>query len=150
MKIRQAIALTLLFPSALLLHAKNKKPIVPAVFGQARYVYVQAIDGQEFDLNLNPDDRIAISDVRNALDNWKRYILTTNRSEADVVVVVRKGRAADVVVAVPRGRASGADVGVTPRGGPLPGGAGQPRRRPRRLHAGRAGGRPVPAAVEPV
>jgi hypothetical protein len=113
-KPHQAVALTLLFPSALLLHAKDKKPIVPALFGQAKYVYVEAIDGQEFDPNLNPDDRVAIADVRDALDNWKRYILTTSRSEADVVIIVRKGRAA------------GANVGITPRHGQLPGGVGQP------------------------
>jgi hypothetical protein len=97
----------------MLLNAKDKKPSVPAVFGQAKYVYVEAIDGQEFDPNLNPDDRIAIADVRDALDNWKRYILTTSRSEAEVVIVVRKGRAA------------GANVGIAPRRAQLPGSGGQ-------------------------
>lgn len=98
----------------MLLHAKNKKPVVPAVFGQAQYVYVEAVDGQEFDPNLYPDDRIAIADVRDALDNWKRYILTISRSEADVVIVVRKGRLAS------------ANVGIAPRRGSLPGSGGQP------------------------
>lgn len=114
MKLSQAVALTLLLPAAALLQAKDKKPSVPAVFAQARYVYVEAIDGQEFDPNLNPDDRTAIADVRDALGNWKRYVLTTSRSEADVVIVVRKGRAA------------GANIGITPHHGPLQGGAGQP------------------------
>jgi hypothetical protein len=114
MKPHQAVAIALLLPAALLLHAKNKKPSVPAVFGQARYAYVEAVDGKEFDPNLDPDDRIAIADVRDALDNWKRYILTTSESEADVVIVVRKGRVA-------RG-----NVGITPHQGQLPGGAGQP------------------------
>lgn len=114
MKLRQSVALALLLPAALLLRAKDKKPSVPAVFGQAKYVYVEAIDGQEFDPNLNPDDRIAIADVRDALDNWKRYILTTSRSDADVVIVVRKGRL------------ESANVGIAPRRGQMPGGAGQP------------------------
>jgi len=114
MRSYQAIALTLLIPTAVLLQAKDKKPSVPAVFGQARYVYVEAIDGQQFDPNLNPDDRIAIADVRDALDSWKRYQLTTSRGEADVVIVVRKGRVA------------GANIGITPHHGPLQGGAGQP------------------------
>ncbi len=114
MKPHQAVAITLLLPAALLLHAKNKKPSVPAVFGQARYVYVEAVDGKEFDPNLDPDDRIAIADVRDALDNWKRYILTTSRDDAQIVIVVRKGRVA-------RG-----NVGITPHQGQLPGGAGQP------------------------
>ncbi|MGP8252680.1 MAG: hypothetical protein ACLQHF_11635 [Terracidiphilus sp.] len=115
MKLHKAVAFLLLFPAALLVQAKDKKsPSVPAVFGQARYVYVEAIDGQEFDPNLNPDDRIAIADVRDALDNWKRYMLTTSRSEADLVIVVRKGRA------------ESGNVGITPRRGQLPNGAGQP------------------------
>ena len=114
MKPHQAVALTLFLPVALLLQAKDKKPNVPAVFGQAKYVYVEAIDGKEFDSNLNPDDRVAIADVRDALDNWKRYILTTSRSDADVVIVVRKGRL------------ESANAGIAPHRGQMPGGAGQP------------------------
>lgn len=113
MKPLQGVALALLFGSALLLQAKSKKPSVPAVFGQAKFVYVEAVDGQEFDPNLNPYDRIAIADVRDALDNWKRYTLTTSRSEADVVILVRKGRMA------------GANEGITPHRSQLPGSGGQ-------------------------
>jgi hypothetical protein len=114
MKPHQVVAIALLFPAVLLLHAKDKKPKVPAVFGQAKYIYVEAVDGEEFDPNIDPEDKLAIADVRDALDNWKRYILTSGRIDADVVIVVRKGRAA------------GKTVVVTPRRGPLTGGAGQP------------------------
>jgi hypothetical protein len=115
MKLEKAVALTLLIPAALLLQAKDKKPEkVPAVFGQARYVYVEAIDGQEFDPNLDPDDRIAIAEVRDALSSWKRYVMTTSRGEADLVIVVRKGRA------------ESGNGGFTPRHGQLPTGAGEP------------------------
>ena len=94
MKPHKAIALLLLFPAALLLQAKDKKKtIVPAVFGQARYVYVEAVDGREFDPNLYPEDREAIADVRDALADWNRYTLTTEREQADLVIVVRKGDA---------------------------------------------------------
>jgi hypothetical protein len=111
MKPHKAIALLLLFPAALLLQAKDKKKtILPAVFGQARYVYVEAVDGREFDPNLYPEDREAIADVRDALADWNRYTLTTEREQADLVFVVRKGRAAS------------ADVGVSPRGGSTSGG----------------------------
>lgn len=109
---RKAIVLLLVFPATLLLHAKNKKPNVPAVFGQAQYVYVQAVDGRQFDPNLNPDDREAIADVQDALSNWHRYVLVTDRDEADLVIVVRRGRAAE------------AGVGMSPRGGPNSGGIG--------------------------
>lgn len=113
MKPHKAIALLLLFPAALLVQAKNKKQSgVPAVFGQARYVYVEAVDGKEFDPNLNPPDREAIADVRDALTDWHRYTLTTERDQADLVIVVRKGRVASTDVAVsPRGGSSSPSLG---------------------------------------
>lgn len=114
MKLHQSVAIALLFSAALVLQAKDKKPAVSAVFGQAKYVYVEAIDGKEFDPNLDPDDRIAIADVIDALDKWRRYILTTSQDEAEVVIVVRKGRLARE------------EAGISPRQGPMPGGAGQP------------------------
>ncbi len=114
MKPHKAVALLLVFPAALLLHAKDKKqPGVPAVFGQARYIYVEAVDGQEFDRNLYPEDRMAIADVRDALEKWKRYTLTTEREQADLVIVVRKGREAS------------ADAGVSAGGVPSAGTGGQ-------------------------
>ncbi len=116
MKPHKAIAFLLVFPAVLLVQAKDKKSSnVPAVFGQARYVYVEAVDGQEFDPNLYPEDREAIADVRDALTGWKRYTLTTERDQADLIFVVRKGRAAR------------ADAGMSRNGGPDPVGVGQPR-----------------------
>jgi len=100
MRFPKAVALLLVFPAPLVLHAKDKKPSVPAVFAQAQYVYVEAVDGQEFDPNLLPADRIAIADVRDALDKWKRYTLTMERSQADLVFVVRRGRVAEADVGV--------------------------------------------------
>jgi hypothetical protein len=114
MKHHKTVAFLLVFPAAVLLHAKEKKPIVSAVFNQARYVYVEAVDGREFDPNLYPEDREAIADVRDALTNWNRYVLTTEREQADLVIVVRKGRLAS------------ADAGVSANGGQDPsGGSGQ-------------------------
>jgi|CZKL01.1.fsa_nt_gi hypothetical protein len=73
--------------------AKNKKPDVPAVFNTARYVYVEAIKGDEFKPGLYPDDRLAISAVQDRIRDWSRYSLTLRKEEADLVFVVRKGRA---------------------------------------------------------
>jgi len=113
MKMPKAVALLLTVSAALPLQAKNKKqPSVPAVFGQAQYVYVQAVDGRQFDPNLYPEDREAIADVQDALSNWRRYVLVMDRDEADLVIVVRRGRAAE------------AGVGVSPRGLPNSGGIG--------------------------
>jgi hypothetical protein len=77
-----------------LAHSKPKKADVPAVFENAKYVYVEAIDGDSLRPGLFPEDRQAIFDVQDSLRQWKRYALTVNRADADLVFVVRKGRLA--------------------------------------------------------
>jgi hypothetical protein len=108
MKPLKMIALLLvLVPAFATMQAKAKKPYkLPAAFNQARYVYVEAADGQEFDPRLNPDDRQAIADMDEAMNDWNRYVLTMRRDQADLIFVVRKGRAAeaDVGLGVGSGR----------------------------------------------
>ena len=72
--------------------AKDKKPSVPEVFGRAHTAYVEAVEGQQFDRDLPPDEREAIADVQDALQAWKRYRLVTQREDAEIVFVVRKGQ----------------------------------------------------------
>jgi hypothetical protein len=74
--------------------SKKKDPVIPALFRHAHYVYVEAVDGDEFNPQLYPEDRQAIADVRHALQTWNRYSLTIRRQDADLVFVVRKGRLA--------------------------------------------------------
>ena len=115
-----ALALVLV-PAIALAQGKSKKqPKLSAVFENARYVYVEAIGGQEFDPRLDTDDRQAIADVDEALNKWDRYVLTMQRDHADLIFVVRKGRLAEARVGVQVG--SGRQT--VPRGpvnGPLPG-----------------------------
>jgi hypothetical protein len=112
MKPSRVIPLLLaMLPALATIQAKPKKPYqLPAAFDQARYVYVEAVDGQEFDARLNPDDRQAIADVDKALYDWKRYIVTTRRDQADLIFVVRKGRLAAASL--------GGQVSSAPTGGP--------------------------------
>ncbi len=91
--VRFATAVLLLFP-ALLAAQNKKKHTVPAAFESARYVYVEAVEGDAFSPGLLSEDRSAIADVEDALRDWNRYVLTTRRSEADLLFVVRKGRVA--------------------------------------------------------
>jgi hypothetical protein len=84
------LLLLLFFPGPA--QSKKKDPDIPALFRQARYVYVEAVDGDEFNPRLYPEDRQAIADVRHALQTWNRYALTIRRQDADLVFVVRKGR----------------------------------------------------------
>jgi hypothetical protein len=105
--LKTATLFLLLVPALIILHAKPKKQDKPsAEFNQARYVYVEAIDGQEFDPRLNPDDRQAIANVESALQDWNRYTLTVKRDEAELIFVVRKGRLAEARVGVDAGDGS--------------------------------------------
>jgi len=71
----------------------NKQEQVPtAILLNSRYVYVEAWDGDFFSPHLLPEDRKAIVDVQNALKDWNRYLVTVKRREAEILVVVRKGR----------------------------------------------------------
>jgi hypothetical protein len=78
-----------------LAQAKPKKPDVSAMFENAHYVYVESMDGDLFRPDLFPEDRQAITNVQDSLRDWKRYALTANRNEAELVFVVRKGRLAE-------------------------------------------------------
>jgi hypothetical protein len=122
--LKVTVLLLVLLPTVALAQHKTRKPIVPAIFKNAQYVYVEAIDGQEFDPGLNPDDRQAIADVQAALQKWNRYSLTTRREDANFVIVVRKGRAVVAKAGVIIGSSSGPGVGSGPQGNPS---SGQPR-----------------------
>jgi hypothetical protein len=72
---------------------QSKKTSAPsAVFNNARYVYVQAEDGDITRPGLFPEDRQAIGDVMDGLRKWNRYTLVISPDEADLIFVVRKGR----------------------------------------------------------
>ena len=95
MKLYKLIALVvLLLPSLALAKDKSKKPDVSPLFNNATYVYVEAEDGDIGNPGLGPADQQAIADVQNAVHDWKRYSLATERSKANLIFVVRKGRVA--------------------------------------------------------
>jgi hypothetical protein len=106
------LLLLLFFPGPA--QSKKKDPDIPALFRQARYVYVEAVDGDEFNPRLYPEDRQAIADVRHALQAWNRYTLTIRQQDADLVFVVRKGRLADARVFVGDRIGSRTSVSQTP------------------------------------
>ncbi len=92
MKGSGVIALVLLSSLAFAQNQSKKKPTVSAVFGHARYVWVESMDGDIYNPSLLPADRQAITDVQNALRKWGRYVLTADRQNAELVFVVRTGR----------------------------------------------------------
>lgn len=123
MKLYKAGVLLLAFvPMLASARKKTSKPVVPAVFNQAQYVYVQAMDGDEFNPNLLPEDRQAIADVMTAIQGWKRYVLVYQRSQADLVFVVRRGRLVTGrgSVGITRGPARLPGQGPGQQGAPIP------------------------------
>jgi len=76
---------------------QSKKPEPLAILASAKFVFVEAFDGPDSpgsvrDPRVTPEDREAVANVQNAVQKWGYYILTMRRSEADLVVFVRKGR----------------------------------------------------------
>jgi len=94
MKIWKTLAvMSVALPLLLSAHAKGKKRAeISSAFANAHFVYVQAVDGDIMNTEVYAEDRDAISNVQQALRDWNRYAITTERSQADLVFVVRKGR----------------------------------------------------------
>lgn len=108
--------LVLLIPALGVAQQKPKKHSdVPAAFQFAHFIYVEAVDGDAMKPGLNPADRQAIFDVQDGVRDWNRYTLASKREQADVVLVVRKGRIAS-------GEAhTGVSAGLHPPGSQTPG-----------------------------
>jgi hypothetical protein len=118
LKLRNGIATLLLLvaPFAVAQQKPKKHSDLPAVFSNARYVYVQAEDGDIMRPGLYPEDRDAISDVHQGIRDWNRYAVTTNREDADLIFIVRKGR-----IAGAQGRIGVSGGSPRQPGAPVPG-----------------------------
>lgn len=75
--------------------AKPRKPPVPPAFQDAHNVYVESADGDPSKPGVSTADRLAVAQVQLFLREWNRYTLVTQRQKADLIIVVRKGRAAE-------------------------------------------------------
>ena len=72
-------------------------PAFPGTLANARYVYVASYDGDQFDSNLLPEDRNAISSVQNAIQNWGKLTLVYQPSQADIIILVTSRPSEDVM-----------------------------------------------------
>lgn len=86
--------------------AQTGRPF-PNTIRNARYVYVVAYDGDQFDPNLLPEDRDAIVAVENAIQKWGKLTLVYRPDEADVILRVQS-RPSEDVLAVYDARSSSA------------------------------------------
>jgi hypothetical protein len=72
-------------------------PAFPGTLANARYVYVASYDGDQFDPNLLPEDREAISAVQNAIQSWGKLTIVYRPSEADITILVTSRPSEDVM-----------------------------------------------------
>jgi hypothetical protein len=102
---RPAFLLLLVIIGSVSASAKPKKPSVPEAFESAHTVFVEARDDRDItDISLDPDDRSAILDVQDGIQDWGRYTLSRSRRDADLILVIYKGR---VIRDQPNSRAPG-------------------------------------------
>jgi hypothetical protein len=91
MKMGRGIVVLMVVAAVCGLARAKKGDDVPAVFGAAKSVYVEAEAGDYAKPGLSAADRHAIESVQDALRTWNRYTLAPHREQADLVFVVRKG-----------------------------------------------------------
>jgi hypothetical protein len=72
-------------------------PAFPGILANARYVYVAAYDGDQFNPNLVSEDRDAIGAVQEAIHNWGKLTLVYRPSEADIVILVTSRPSEDLL-----------------------------------------------------
>jgi hypothetical protein len=76
---------------------QSKDQAFPGTLINAKYVYVTAYDGSQFDPNLLPEDRQAIAAVQDAIQKWGHYVLVYRPDEADIILMVQSRPSEDVL-----------------------------------------------------
>ena len=94
----RAICLFLLLFASFLV--ANDQSTLPKLVINAKYVLVTTYFGTPPNARIPPDDRQAVDDVEAAIRKWGRYTLVYERKDADLMIVVRKGRVAGIQTGV--------------------------------------------------
>lgn len=72
-------------------------PQMPRIFANARFVYVAAYDGDQFNPSLLPEDREAIARVQDSIQKWGKLTVVYRPQDADVMVLVQSRPSEDVL-----------------------------------------------------
>lgn len=91
-----AVAVLLLAGTALAKQSHEVPPF-PGTLINATYVYVTSYDGDQFNPNLLPEDRAAISAVQDSVQKWGKFTLVYKPQEADIVLMVQSRPTEDVL-----------------------------------------------------
>jgi hypothetical protein len=99
MKTKTNIFVTALLSLAMLgtATASGNGPQLPRTLANARFVYVTAYDGDQFDPKLLPDDRVAIARVQDAIQKWGKLTVVYRPQDADIIMAVESRPAEDVL-----------------------------------------------------
>src|SRR3954452_1366959 len=84
-----------------------KVPAFPGTLANARYVYVASYDGDQFDRNLLPEDRDAISAVQGSIQKWGKLTLVYQPSDADIIILVARRPSEDLMAVYDAHHSSG-------------------------------------------
>ena len=91
--IRKSAVFLMLLAAAGFASGKPKHPSLPEIFETAKTVHVEDRDARDItDISLDPQTRNSILDVQDAIQVWGRYALSRSRREADLILIVYKGR----------------------------------------------------------
>jgi hypothetical protein len=77
-------------------HSGQDRPF-PGILKNARYVYVASYDGDQFNPNLLPEDRLAISAVQDSIQKWGKLTLVYKPADADIIVLVQSRPSEDLL-----------------------------------------------------
>ena len=83
--------------TTLSLAASGNPPQMPRTLANARFVYVAAYDGDQFDPNLLPDDCAAIARVEDAIQKWGKLTVVYRAQDADIILMVESRPSEDVL-----------------------------------------------------
>jgi hypothetical protein len=89
----------------------SKNPEIPRTLSNARFVYVVAYDGDQFNPRLLPEDRAAIARVQDSIQKWGKLIVVYRPQDADILLVVQSRPSEDVLALYD---AHGGDAGSGP------------------------------------
>jgi hypothetical protein len=71
----------------------------PGTLRNARYVYVASYDGDQFNPDLLPEDRQAISAVEDSIRKWGKLSVVYRPADADIILLVQSRPSEDVLAA---------------------------------------------------
>jgi hypothetical protein len=77
--------------------ASQTTPDMPRIFANARFVYVTAYEGDQFNPNLLPEDRAAIANVQDAIQKWGKLTLVYRPEDADIILRVESRPSEDIL-----------------------------------------------------